>query len=101
MPDDARLPLIRPAGSLPVDQAETRLRCAAGLAPIDHPRHIDVSRSFRATIGGAGVSVQLDQIDGRPSASVSLQLRFMTHDAAEAVLDLLRRRNETNGAMGD
>lgn len=78
-----------------VDQIEHRLRRAAGLRPSSDPQ-ISRDRGFLAGLG-CGARVRIDHIDGRQVGSVGLNLPRLSPEAAEAILNFLRTRNEPNG----
>lgn len=78
-----------------VDEVEMRLRRAAGLRPTDGDLAISRDRGFLAGLG-CGARVRIDHIDGNVVGSVGLTLRRLTPEAAEAVLNFLRTRNEPN-----
>lgn len=78
-----------------VDAIEARLRRAAGLSPKIEDRAISRDRGFLAGLG-CGARVRIDHIDGKQVGSIGLTLRRLTPDAAEAVLNFLRTRNEPN-----
>ena len=79
-----------------IDTLETRLRAASGLPPVDDCwRHISEERSFIAGLG-CYTRVQLDHIDGKPVGGISISLRYLSVDAAEAIIRFLAQRNEPN-----
>lgn len=82
-----------------IDDLETRLRSAAGLQKVTEDRSPQESRSFLVLLG-CSARVQLDHIDGRPIGGITVTLRGMTADAAEALLRFLATRNEPNGSHG-
>jgi len=81
-----------------VDKLAARLRCAARQPQAIPPRHPNDSRSFSAHIGGAVALVQIDHIDGKPTASVQISVRHLNSDAAEALLRFLASRNAPNSS---
>lgn len=85
----------RPAQALDADNIESKLRRAAGLNPKPDDVSISRSRGFLAGLG-CGARVEISHIDGKFVGSVGLHLRRLTPEAAEAVLNLLRTRNEAN-----
>lgn len=85
-------------GALPIDKIERRLRAAAGLPPFEGVRSREESRSFIAR-PGCSARVQIDHIGGQLAGGISIGLRSLTPDAAEAVLRFLAARNEPNSAL--
>ena len=77
-----------------VDDVEARLRRASGLGP-SHCPTISRDRGFLAGLG-CGARVEIHHINGRVVGSIGITLRRLSPDAAEAVLNFLRSRNEPN-----
>lgn len=79
-----------------ISAIEANLRRAAGLGPGKDPYPaFGRNNGFYADLG-CGARVEFGSIDGRFVGSVSVVLRRLTPEAAEAILTLLRTRNEAN-----
>lgn len=81
----------------PADALDTKLRAAARQPECTWHRTPDAARGFAAFIGGASARVQIDHIDGQLCGGLTVTLRHLTPEAAEAVLHFLSTRNQPNG----
>jgi hypothetical protein len=78
-----------------VDDVEAALRRAAGVGARRDPCPAFGGNWFYADLG-CGARVEFGNIDGKFVGSVSLLIPRLTPEAAEAILNLLRTRNEPN-----
>lgn len=78
-----------------VEDVEAALRRAAGVGARKDPYPAFGGNWFYADLG-CGARVEFGGIDGRFVGSVSLVIPRLTPEAAEAVLNFLRTRNEPN-----
>ena len=79
-----------------IEDVEELLRRAAGMGPSKDPRPAFGNRNGFFADLGCGARVDFGHIDGLFVGSVSLNLRRLTPNTAEAVLNFLRTRNEPN-----
>lgn len=80
-------------------QVESRLRAAAKVGPGATRLNPEDGGSFVALINGCSARVQLDCLAGVSVGGVTISLRHLSHETAEAVLRFLAQRNEPNGVI--